>query len=76
MSEALVYSLLVPKEDIYYISWTVDAYEGLAFLRTDDPSSGHVSLLFSSDYRQDVESLLDAFESEGIGITRLGVSSA
>lgn len=76
MSEAQVYSLLVPKEDIYYISWTVDAYEGLAFLRTDDAAAGLVSLLFSSDYRADVESLLDAFLSEGIEIKRIGVSSA
>ena len=54
----------------------MDAYEALAFLRTDDAAAGLVSLLFSSDYRADVESLLDAFLSEGIEIKRIGVSSA
>ena len=75
MAESLVYSLAVPKEDIYYISWTIDAYEGLGFLRTDDSALGLVSLLFSSDYAEDAESLLRAFEAEGISIKRMGISA-
>lgn len=70
MSELLCYSLAVPKEEIFYLSWTIDAYEGLGFLRTDDASEGIVSLLFPSEAAAEVEELLGAFEAEGITIMR------
>lgn len=74
MRELLCYSLAVPKEEIFYISWTIDAYEGLGFLRTDDASMGWVSLLLPSAALAQVEELLGAFESEGIAIERRGIS--
>ncbi|MDR3255516.1 MAG: DUF4911 domain-containing protein [Synergistaceae bacterium] len=67
--ELFRYELKAPKEDICYMSWTIDAYEGMGFLRTDDPS-GLVSILFASGWREEVERLLSAFESEGIAIER------
>jgi len=66
----LRYPIVIDRENICYLSWTVDAYEGLGFLRTDDASEGRVSLFFTSDYRDEVEKLLDTFVSEGIGIER------
>jgi hypothetical protein len=65
--------IAAPKESICYMSWTVDAYDGLGFLRTDDPEKGLVSILFPSCRRDDLERLLGAFESEGIALKRLGV---
>jgi hypothetical protein len=70
MPEHVCRSVVVPRESINYISWTIDAYEGVGFLRTDDAASGRVSILTSSDCLDELESLLDAFESEGIKITR------
>lgn len=67
-------SLVVPRKDIIYVSWIVDAYDGLGFLRTDDAKTGAVSLLYPACRGEDVESLLDAFESEGVEIRRLAVS--
>lgn len=67
----LCYSLTVPKENIYYVSWTVDAYEGVGFLRTDDAAAGAVSLFFSSDYLDEVKKLIDAFVAEGVGVRRV-----
>lgn len=64
----LRYTFVTDKESICYISWTIDAYEGLGFLRTDDASEGRVSLMFTSDYRCEIEELLGAFASEGIRI--------
>ena len=69
----LRYPIVTDRESIFYISWTIDAYEGLGFLRTDDASEGLVSLFFTSDYRDEVEKLLDAFASEGIRIARAPV---
>lgn len=74
MSVLMRYALSVPKKEIYYISWTVDAYEGLGFTRTDDASEGMLSLLFPSGYLSEVESLLCALEAEGIGIERIGIT--
>ena len=74
MSELLCYSLIVPKEEIFYISWTIDAYEGLGFLRTDDASEGFVSLLFPTEASAQIEEILGAFEEEGIAIKRRGIS--
>lgn len=74
-AECLRYALRVPKDAICYMSWTIDAYEGIGFLRTDDAADGLISVLCSSDYGAEIEALLDAFESEGIRIDRLGVSA-
>ena len=30
---------IVPQKDIYYISWIIDAAEGIGFLQTDDALS-------------------------------------
>jgi hypothetical protein len=67
-------SLTIPREDICYASWTIDAYEGVALLRTDDAAAGRVSLLFSSDYRGEAERIIDALASEGIRITRAALT--
>ncbi len=74
MPEGRCYSLAVPKEEIFYISWTIDAYEGLGFLRTDDAPAGLVSILCPSEAAAQIEELLGAFEEEGIAIERRGIS--
>jgi hypothetical protein len=69
----LRYEIAVPKEHICYMSWAIDAYDGLGFLRTDDPERGLVSILFPSCRRDELEGLLSAFEAEGINLSRVGV---
>ncbi|MDR1515858.1 MAG: DUF4911 domain-containing protein [Synergistaceae bacterium] len=65
--------IIAPKESICYMSWTLDAYDGLGFLRTDDPEKGQVSILFPSCRLEELEGLLCAFESEGIALRRVGL---
>ncbi len=69
-ARALRLPLTIPGEEICYVSWTFDAYEGVALLRTDDARSGAVSLLYSSDYQDEVTHILDALATEGIPIER------
>ena len=64
------YLLRAPKEEIYYISWTIDAYEGVAFVKNED-EPGLLSVFCSSDYAGETEKIISAFESEGIKIERL-----
>jgi hypothetical protein len=73
-SALLRYELTARRESICYMSWTIDAYEGVGFLRTDDPGSGLVSILFPSDWRDEIERVVDALESEGVVLERRGVS--
>ncbi|MDR2780454.1 MAG: DUF4911 domain-containing protein [Synergistaceae bacterium] len=74
MADLLRYSLKVPKEEICYMSWTIDGYEGVAFLR-NDAEDGMVSVLCPEDNAAETEKIISAFESEGIAIERLGVFS-
>ncbi|MDR3354980.1 MAG: DUF4911 domain-containing protein [Synergistaceae bacterium] len=71
--EQLRCSLAVRREDICYLSWVIDSYDGIGFLVTDDAERGLVSVLLSRDYRGELESLLDALESEGLVMERLGI---
>ncbi|MDR3332749.1 MAG: DUF4911 domain-containing protein [Synergistaceae bacterium] len=75
MTALLRYSLRARREDIFYISWTIDAYEGVGFLSTDNPDSGLVSVYCSSDYRDELESLFSALDLEGIPVERLSVDA-
>ena len=34
---------IVPQKDIYYISWIIDAAEGIGFLQTDAAKAGKVT---------------------------------
>jgi len=64
------YLLKVPKEEIYYISWTIDAYDGVAFLKNED-AEGIVSVFCSNDYIEETGKIISAFESEGIAVERV-----
>ena len=61
------YLLRVPKEEIYYISWTIDAYEGVAFVK-NEKEPGLLSIFCTTDYACETEKIISAFESEGIKI--------
>jgi hypothetical protein len=64
------YLLKVPREEIFYISWTIDAYDGVAFLKNES-EEGVVSVFCTSDYAVATGKIIDAFESEGIVIERV-----
>jgi hypothetical protein len=70
MAKSLRFTLRLPKEEICYVSWTIDAYEGVAFLRNEG-EEGVVSIMCSSDYSGEVESIIRAFETEGIAVERI-----
>jgi hypothetical protein len=61
------FRLKVPKESICYMSWTIDAYDGVAFLK-NEREEGVVSIFCSPDYAEETERVIEAFEAEGIVI--------
>ena len=58
----------VPQKDIYYISWIIDAAEGIGFLQTDDPKTGSITIFSPEEQKKHIYSLLSALRAEGIKI--------
>ncbi|MCE5201380.1 MAG: DUF4911 domain-containing protein [Synergistaceae bacterium] len=66
-------SLTVPQKDIYYISWNIDACEGLGFLQTDEPSAGKVTVFTPLCLIDDMYSFIDGLRAEGVNVEITGV---
>ena len=55
---------LLPKSEIAYLRFTLESYDGLAFVRTLDPARALVEIAYPPSRRQDAESLLAALQKE------------
>lgn len=60
--------LKVPQKDIYYISWNIDACEGLGLLRTDNTKEGAVTVLTPNSQLGLLCEFIDGHRREGIMI--------
>jgi hypothetical protein len=67
---AVCYKIRAPKEEMCYISWTIDAYEGVAFMENEGGRAA--SVYCSSDYAPEVARVLGALVDEGVPIERIG----
>jgi len=63
-TDSLQWILEVNKSDIAYIVGIFDAYDDFAVVRTLDPSRGHIELMMSPDYVDDVAKLVDRLAGE------------
>lgn len=66
-------SLKVSQKDIYYISWTIDACEGLGLLKTDDPQKGQVTIFTPSELLGDMLGCIEGLCDEGLEISIISV---
>jgi hypothetical protein len=64
------FTLKVPPASICYMSWTIDAYEGVAFLK-NEKERGVAAIFCSPGYAGETERIIEAFEAEGIAVERL-----
>lgn len=60
--------LRVPQKDIYYISWNMDACEGLGLLRTDDAQAGMVTVFTPEKQLRHLWAFIEGHRAEGIEI--------
>jgi len=60
--------MTVPQKDIYYISWNIDAAEGIGFLQTDDPKAGKITIFTPLSQLDYIYSFIDGLRAEGIKI--------
>ena len=67
-------SLKVSQKDIYYISWTIDACDGLGLLTTDDPKMGEVTVFTPSELLGDMLGCIEGLRNEGLEISIINVT--
>ncbi|MDY2984463.1 MAG: DUF4911 domain-containing protein [Synergistes jonesii] len=59
---------IVSHKDIYYISWIIDAAEGIGFLQTDDAKAGKITIFSPKEQQRYLFELLAALRAEGLDI--------
>ena len=63
-TDSVQWILEVDKRDIAYIVGLFDAYDDFAVVRTLDASRGHIELMMSPDYTDEVAKLLERLAEE------------
>jgi hypothetical protein len=63
-TDSVQWILEVNKSDIAYIVGIFDAYDDFAVVRTLDPSRGHIELMMSPDYIDEVAQLVERLSEE------------
>lgn len=58
--------LSVSNKDICYISWILDACEGLGFMQTDDAKLGKVTIFTPTLLLKDIYSMIEGLQQENI----------
>lgn len=68
--------LTVPLEDICYLSWNLDACEGLGFLQTDDAERGSVTVFTPEELLPELMDFIEGHRKENIEIKVNGIDGA
>jgi len=63
-TDSVQWILEVDKRDIAYIVGLFDAYDDFAVVRTLDPARGHIELMASPDYTEEIVKLLERLSNE------------
>ena len=63
-TDSVQWILEVNKSDIAYIVGLFDAYDEFAVVRTLDPARGHIELMISPDYVDEVAKLVERLSEE------------
>jgi hypothetical protein len=59
------------REDICYLRWTIESYDGMAVMRTVDPASATIEITVAPGCLHTLEGLLDSLvQREGLQIQR------
>ena len=54
----------IRRKDIAYFKFIIESYEGMAVVRTKDPSGAIVELMIAPGWERDVEAVLDRLREE------------
>jgi hypothetical protein len=56
--------LQIPPQEIAFLSFILESYEGVAIVRTVDPHQGLVELMVSPDYQEEIKEILKDLAQE------------
>ena len=62
--DALVLKVKTEKKHIAYVNFIVEAYDGMAVIRTADPQEGLLEVLVSPDFEADFRELATKLDKE------------
>ena len=54
----------IPPEEIAYLNFVLESYEGVAAVRTVDPREGIVKLMVSPSYQEEIQEILKSLAEE------------
>lgn len=62
------YILFVERNEICYLQWIIESYDGMASMRTINPANGEIEIYISPGCEEDIFSLIKYLKEEGVGI--------
>jgi len=62
------YILSVERNEICYLQWIIESYDGMASMRTINPANGEIEISISPGCEEDIFSLIRYLKEEGVGI--------
>ncbi len=62
--DSLLLTVKTEKRHIAYVNFIVEAYDGMAIIRTADPEAGLLEVLVSPDYEADFRRVAEALDRE------------
>jgi hypothetical protein len=60
------YRLSINRKEICYLQWVVEAYDGMASMRTINPKTGQIEISIAPGCREEIVSLINHLKEEGI----------
>jgi hypothetical protein len=57
--------LSVEKGEICYLQWIIESYDGMAIMRTIDPTSGTVEISIAPGCTEEITFLINSLKEEG-----------
>lgn len=62
------YILSVERNEICYLQWIIESYDGMASVRTINPANGEIEISISPGCEGEIFSLIKYLKGEGVGI--------
>jgi hypothetical protein len=56
--DTISFLIQIPPEEIAFLSFILESYEGVAIARTVDPRQGLMELMVSPDYQEEIKEIL------------------
>ena len=56
----------INREEICYLQWIIEAYDGMASMRTVNPKTGEIEISIAPGCREEILSLINHLKEEGI----------